>query len=412
MKVSNATKYGLRQVKNIVKILVGRKLLYPCHVATTLGLDDVKIARKLLQTPEEWYNTSVVAEYENIFANWNGSKHASAFMGGRVALGACIKALGLKPGDEAIVPGYTCVVVLNAFEYEGIVVKYCDIELETYGLDAEALKKTITADTKVVLLQHLYGLVCRDYEHIIDICLSKHIPVIEDCAHSTGAEYDGKKVGNYGDLAFYSSEHSKIFTTVLGGLAVTNDEYYAEKIIEYRDNALFPVPDMIKKILLNVLIDYYSYKSHRRWWTADLIRWKYGEHAIISTTQQEMDGIKPDDYGMKMPGAIARLGINQLNKIDSCNEKRRAGAEYWMIWCKENGYSPPKVIEKSIPVFLRFPVCVEKERKQDSLWSKRELGVSAGVWFLSNVHPCAREVMGCPNANIAVSRCINLPTLL
>lgn len=70
------------------------------------------------------------------------------------------------------------------------------------------------------MLHHLYGLVCRDYELILQIAKEYDLWVIEDCAHATGAEYKGRKVGNYGHVAFYSSEQSKVFTTIQGGMAV------------------------------------------------------------------------------------------------------------------------------------------------------------------------------------------------
>lgn len=150
--------------------------------------------------------------------------------GGRVALSACIYALDLQPDGEVILPGYTCVVVPNAFSYAGVKTVYSDIELDTYGLDVSQIENKITNKTKAILIQHLYGLVCRDYEAIIDLATHHGLKVIEDCAHCTGAEYKGKKVGNLGDVAFYSSEQSKVFNTIQGGVAVTNNDLLAQRL--------------------------------------------------------------------------------------------------------------------------------------------------------------------------------------
>jgi perosamine synthetase len=162
-------------------------------ISATLGLDDVEIARQQLKMRETWLNPAPVEDYEKAFANWNGSAQAFAFMGARVALSACIHALRLKPGDEVIIPGYTCVVVANAFHYAGVKVTYKDIELETYGLDASTLKDVITSNTKAVLLHHLYGLVCRDYEKTVTVAREHGLFVIEDCAQATGATCKGRK---------------------------------------------------------------------------------------------------------------------------------------------------------------------------------------------------------------------------
>ena len=153
----------------------------------TLDLDDVGIAKKWLNSREQWDDRNIIQQYESEFAAWNGSRFAFAFMGGRVGLSACIHALDLKPGDEVIVPGYTCVVVPNAFQYAGVKPVYADIELETYGLDAERVEERISTKTRAILIHHLYGLVCRDIEPLLDIAKRKGLRVIEDCAHSTGA---------------------------------------------------------------------------------------------------------------------------------------------------------------------------------------------------------------------------------
>ncbi len=262
------------------------------------------------------------------------------------------------------------------------------------------------------MLEHLYGLVCRDYEEIINIARRNNLYVIEDCAHSTGAEYQGKKVGNLGDVAFYSSEKSKIFTTIQGGVAVTNNDLLAQRLRVFYGRAPYPETDWINKQLYNVLINYYCCKDPQRWWKADIYRLKYREKILISTTKEEEEGIKPKHYGCKMPAAIAAIGLNQLNKIDFYNERRRKTAKRWDIWCDENGYKKPLVVADSLPVYLRYPVIVEPDKKQNRSWAIEKLGVDPGVWFVSNIHAVQRSIKGCPNANKAVKQCINFPCLI
>jgi dTDP-4-amino-4,6-dideoxygalactose transaminase len=404
--------FGYHQAINLVKLCLGYPLVMTSLGSVTIDLDDVTIAKRQLKEKEKWFDHNITKEYEENFAQWNGSKYVFAFMGGRVALSACIYALNLKLGDEVILPGYTCVVVPNAFHFAGVKTIYSDIELDTYGLDASFIEEKITSNTKAILLHHLYGLVCRDYEKIIEIGQKHGLYVIEDCAQSTGAVFKNQKVGNLGAVAIYSTEQSKIFTTIQGGMATTNDDLLAERLKEYYEQASYPDAELIDKQLNMVIINYYFYKDSHRWWKGDLIRLLYKDKIIISTTKEEEHGIKPAYYGSKMPSPIAAIGLNQLKKIDNYNQKRRQTAKRWDGWCDDNGYKKPVVLPNSIPVYLRYPVMVEPEKKKDTLWAYKKLGVSLGVWFVSNIHPVDWLVEGCPNADQAVKQCINFPGLV
>ncbi|HEY9693640.1 MAG TPA: DegT/DnrJ/EryC1/StrS family aminotransferase [Oculatellaceae cyanobacterium] len=407
------------QAKNVLNWVSGKPLTTPSLSSMTLDRDDVELAIELLAArsrsdskgvSHEWDQT-VVSEYEAEFARWNNSKYAFAFMAGRIALSACIYAIDLQPQDEVILPGYTCVVVPNAFHFAGIKTVYCDIELDTYGLDVTQIESKITYKTRAILLHHLYGLVCRDYQAILDLAKRYDLKVIEDCAHATGAEYQGRKVGNFGDVAFYSSEQSKVFNTIQGGIAVTNDDQLAKKFREYYQQAAFPDEVWIERQLHNVILNFYQFKHPQRWWLGDIYEAFYGNKRLISTTKDEEQGIYPDNYARKMPAAIAALGLNQLKKIDYYNERRRQTAKSWQQWCDRHDYHPPVVIDHSIPIYLRYPVLVEQEKKQNFSWAVKELKILPGVWFVNHIHP-SQQVSGCPNADRAVKQCINFPCLL
>lgn len=404
-------RFGYCQAKNLAKLALGYPISVSLFGSVTLDLDDVAIAKRQLNGRENWFEPDTVKEYEDTFAKWNGSKYAFAFMGGRVALSACIHALELKPGDEVILPGYTCVVVPNAFHFAGIKTVYSDIELDTYGLDASLIEEKITSNTKAILLHHLYGLVCRDYEKIIQISQKHGLYVIEDCAQSAGALFKNRKVGNLGDMAIYSTEQSKVFTTIQGGMAVTNNDLLADKLKEYYEQADYPDAELIDKQLHSVIINYHSYKDSQRWWKGDLIRFLNRDKIIISTTKEEEQGIKPNYYGKRMPSPIAAIGLNQLKKLDRYNEVRRQTAKKWDRWCDRHGYMKPVIVTDSIPIYLRYPVMVEPEKKKDTSWAQKELRITLGVWFLSNIHPVDWPVEGCPNADKAVKQCVNFPTV-
>jgi perosamine synthetase len=402
---------ALNQTRNLLKFIQGRPLIIPSLSSGTLDADDVQIARHWLRNQNDWGNADIIKQYEEEFARWNGSNYAYSFMGGRVALSACIYALNLKDRDEVIIPGYTCVVVLNAFKYVGVRPVYADIELDTYGLDLKSVESKITSRTKAILLQHLYGLVSRDYESVLEIAQKYGLLIIEDCAHATGATYKGAKVGNYGTVGFYSSEQSKVFTTIQGGIAVTNDDIIAERMERYQDKAMLPNSELIDRQLHSVILNYYNYKHPQRWLVGDFYDLLYGKKRLISTTVEEIKGMKPANYGRKMPAPIAAIGSNQLKKIDFYNQRRREGAKKWDDWCDKHGYKKPCIVPESVPVYLRYPVMVEPEKKADTSWAYTNLNISLGLWFESNIHPSGWPVDGCPNADEAVLRCINFPCL-
>jgi dTDP-4-amino-4,6-dideoxygalactose transaminase len=353
-----------------------------------------------------------VADFEAEFARWSGSRGAFGFASGRESLSAILDALQIGAGDEVILPGYTCVVVPNALAFAGVKPVYADIELETYGLDATQLGRYVTSRTRAVLIHHLYGLVCRDYAAVLEYARSRGLVVIEDCAQATGAVLDGVRVGNRADAAFYSLEQSKVLTTFQGGLAVARDQAVAARLARYRDRA--PLPDSVRtdRALHNLIINYQSFKDPQRWWRAEWAELRHGRERVDTTTPDEVRGGKPAGYGARMAPAIAAIGLNQLRKIDFYNARRRAHAARWDHWCDEHGFARARVVRGSTPVFLRYPVLATAELKRERSWARRELGVELGVWFVSNLHPSDRRIEGCPNADEAVARCINFPTLL
>lgn len=379
----------------------------------TLDPDDVRIAREWLRRSEgQREEPAEVERFEAEFAAWNGSPAAFAFASGRESLSAIIHAMGLGPGDEVILPGYTCVVVPNAFAFAGVTPVYADIELETYGLDVTRLERCVTPRTRAIVIHHLYGLVCRDYLAVIDLAKGRGLMVIEDCAQATGAVLDGVRVGTRGDAAFFSLEQSKVISTFQGGLAVARDPALAARIAEYRRGAPLPDPARTKQALCNIVLNYHVFKDPQRWWRGDWAQLRLGGRRIETTTPGEVRGERPRDYGARMPAALAAIGRNQLRKIDFYNARRRGHSARWDRWCDDNGFERARVVPGSTPVFLRYPVLATRELKGSREWARRRLGVELGVWFVSHLHPSGQPVDGCPDAAAAVERCINFPTLL
>src|SRR5262249_23710376 len=218
-------------------LLRGWPLVYTETAAMTLDEDDIVLADGLLADRSDWRSIDPVVDFERQFAAWNGSAAAFAFVSGRVALAAVLDALGVEPGSDVIVPGYTCVVVANAVRAAGLNPVFADIELDTYGFDKDALRHAITPRTRAVVLQHLYGYVCRDFASILELAAAHRLRVVEDCAQAAGATYHGRKVGTFGDAAIFSGDPSKPFDCIQGGVAATNDEEIARRLSAIRRDA-------------------------------------------------------------------------------------------------------------------------------------------------------------------------------
>jgi perosamine synthetase len=392
--------------------LSGQPLLVPEFGSQTIEDDDIALVEEMLSHPASWNDHSIEDSFHSEFSRWNGSAAAFAFMGGRVALSACIEALGLVEGDEVVAPGYTCIVVPNAFAYAGIKVRYCDIELETYGPDFDSLRAAVTPKTRAVLVQHLYGLVCRDFERILNFAADRKLRVIEDCAHSLGATFRGRKVGTWGDAGFYSTEQSKVMSTFNGGIAVANEAEVVEGLGEFYRRTPYPDDGRIRRLLRNV--HYYSLlqKSPSRWFMKGWWGYRFRGDILVSTGEEDLRGEIPPHYRQRMPAPLAKLALSQLSKVDRFNRDRRRNAEKWRERCERLGFKAPTILEGSVPVFLRYPLIAPEGKKYDAGWCLEQFGVLPGHWFTGEFHPLRKALPDCPNARIAVECCLNLPTLL
>ncbi len=401
-----------RQGKHLLRALHGQQALTPSFACMTLDLDDVAAARQALAERGRWTDDDVVRHFAATFARWNGSQHASAFASGREALTAAVRALALPEGAEILLPGYTCVAVPNALRFAGCVPRFADIELDTFGLSAQAAERALTPNTRALVIQHTYGLVSRDYEALLDLARRKRLRVIEDCAHATGSTWNGKKVGNRGDVAIYSSEQSKVFCTGQGGLVTTNDQAVATRLIAQWQDAGRCRDEHVEHLLYSLIVGYYQHKAPLRHLLGDVLEIMHARHRLQATSEAELRGERPPEYGRRMSPAIAAQGLVQLEKLEHYAVLRRAAWTRWDEWAQREGRDTPRVLAGSQPAALRYPLLVTPTEKRDTTWVETQLAVPAGVWFATHLHPSTQPVTGCPQADLAVARCINLPTLV
>jgi dTDP-4-amino-4,6-dideoxygalactose transaminase len=166
--------------------------------------------------------------FESEFSNYIGTKHAIAVNSCTTALQITLNFLKLKPDDEVIVPNNTFVASVNAVLFAGAKPVLTDINKDTYCIDAQLFKESMTSRTKAAIIVHIGGLVCPDIDEIRDICTKEGIYLIEDCAHAHGASIDGKKAGSLSDAGCFSFYPTKILTSGTGGMITTDNDELAE----------------------------------------------------------------------------------------------------------------------------------------------------------------------------------------
>lgn len=179
-----------------------------------------------------------VVTFEQEFAAYIGVSHAVAVSSGTGALMACLAALGIGPGDEVIVPGYTFIASISSIILSRAIPVLAEID-ESLTIDPEDIKKKITDKTKAILPVHMLGNPCN-MDKIMEIAREHNLYVIEDCCQAGGASYKGKKVGSIGHMGAFSLNVFKTITAGDGGVVVTNDDTLYERAFGFHDQGHKP----------------------------------------------------------------------------------------------------------------------------------------------------------------------------
>jgi dTDP-4-amino-4,6-dideoxygalactose transaminase len=181
-----------------------------------------------------------VREFEEKFAALFGVKYGVAVSSGTDADAIACAVLydfGAKRGDEIIVPALTFVATGNAVYQAGFIPVFVDVERETLNIDPKKIEKVITPKTRAIMPVHLMGKPAA-MDEILKIAKKHKLYVIEDAAEAHGAEYKGKKIGTFGDMACFSLYAAHIVTTIEGGMLITNNEKMAEAARSLRNHGI------------------------------------------------------------------------------------------------------------------------------------------------------------------------------
>ncbi len=226
---------------------------------------------------------SKVAEFQEAFALHQGAKYGIACANGTAALEVSLKALGVGPADEVIVPAYTFVATATAVLMVNAIPIFADIDYETFALQPSSLEGAITSRTKAVIPVHFAGQ-AADLRAILDIAERHHLLVIEDAAHGHGGAWNGRGLGSIGHAGTFSFQASKNMTAGEGGLIITSDEACAALCESYTS---------------------LGRKSGAPWYEHYRLGWNY-----------------------RMTEFQAAILLQQLKRLEAQNSKRRVNAAY------------------------------------------------------------------------------------
>ncbi len=251
---------------------------------------DVEAVAKVLRRGTYWAIGPEIEQFEKAISSLVNVKYALAFNSGTSALHALLLVCDIK-GKEVIVPSFTFVATANAVILAGGIPIFAESEPDTFGLDAEDVKRKITKNTKAIIPLHYGGFPSRDIEKLCQIAKEYNLLLIDDAAESLGSKIKNQPVGSFGDAAMFSFCQNKVLATGEGGMIVTNSSEIYEK--------------------------------------AKLIR----SHGRVEESQDYFSQVGDNDYivpgyNYRMPTIIAALGLSQLEKMPTIIELRRTHARH------------------------------------------------------------------------------------
>lgn len=346
--------------------------------------DDVKRAVKMLLMPWKWYNEKYNTEFAKELKKYLSIEHVELVDSGRSALYTILKSLGIGPGDEVILPSFTCVVVANAIKWSGASPVYLDTSTSDFNANYEEIKHKITARTRAIIVQHTFGKMV-DVDRIFKLLTvidKKDTFVIEDFAHTLQRHMNIK-----GDVGFATFGIEKVISSVRGGAIFTNNkkinEAVRKTINEYKR---FP-DEKIFICLLNPIFWWFAIPLHSlgigRFSVGALIRtiWRKLGFLGIMVEEKENRAEQPKWFPSKMAPALSYLGINQLGKLGYFNKHRRNIAKiYHEHLAQISDYKQIDFDEQR--VYLRYPLLLETKAQKDMVWDlARSLRVTIGNWF-------------------------------
>jgi dTDP-4-amino-4,6-dideoxygalactose transaminase len=291
-----------------------------------LGKEEERAVLKVLRS--RWLSTGPVTErFEKAFSKFLGGGEAIAVSNGTAALHLALAALGLKEGDEVILPSFTFVATANAVLYSGARPVFADIHgMDDLNISPSEIEKKMTRKTRAIVVMHYGGYPC-EMAVILKIAKKHGLPVVEDAAHAPGSAYRGRKCGTLGALGCFSFFSNKNLVTGEGGLVFTRNQVLAEKVRTLRSHGMRA-------------LSWDKYRGHLSSYDIETLGYNYRTTEIQSA-----------------------LGLIQLKRLERNNRKRGRLVEVYREELRQvPGIRIPFLHFKGDYSCHLFPILVENEK--------------------------------------------------
>lgn len=362
----------------------------------------------------------VLNDYEQKFSKLIGNGYCNAFAASRMGFFSVLKVLNIGKSDEVIITGSTCAVMINAIIKAGAKPIYSDIDLNTFGSCPKSIASKISSKTKIIVAQHTFGIPC-EIKKISEICKLNNIFLLEDCALSLGSKVGKITVGNFGDAAIFSTDHSKPLNTLIGGMVYTNNISLHNKIKLIKDNSSELSISFKKLIYFRLIYEKLLFNVFLYWISKifDKIFFKLN----ISFLLEKDSTIKEHEhypYPAKMPLFLAKIGLNEIKRWENESKKRLEIFNYILNRFTVNGLShllPSSYFNKNIKIIpLRFIFSCTDNQIKNGLGKFIDISKS---WFLKpiistneSLSSFGYKVGDCPLAELTCSTIINIPCVM
>lgn len=354
----------------------GRKMIP--YGRQTIEEDDIQAVVDVLRS--DYLTTGPkIAEFEKMVADYVGAKYAVAISNGTSALHAACFAAGIRPGDEVITTPLTFAASSNCVLYCGGTPVFADVDPKTYNIDPEDIRRKITDKTKAIIAVHLAGQPC-DMDEIHKIAKEHDLLVIEDGAHALGSVYKGKKVGTLSDMTTFSFHPVKPITTGEGGMIVTDNEEFYQKMMLFRSHGITRDENLM---------------------TRNDGSWFY----------QQLDL----GYNYRITDIQCALGCSQMKKLDRFLARRKEiVARYNEAFADCENIITPYQLPETESGWHLYIVQVKNCDRREVFEALREQGIAVNVHYIPvYMHPYYQEHgykdVHCKNAEEVYSHIISLP---
>jgi len=316
-----------------------------------LGPEELEAVSRVFDS--RWLGMGAVTkEFEEALKPYVGARHVIAVNTGTSALHLALDALGLKAGDEVVVPSLTFVACVQAIIATGATPVFCEVGLDTLTIDVADAVEAMTARTRVILPVHYGGEVC-DMDALTAEAKARGVMVVDDAAHAFGSKYHGRSVGQLADMSCFSFDPIKNITCGEGGAVTTDDDDLAAR--------------MIPKRILGIDNDTWArYRNERRW-----------VYQVVTP-----------GFRYHLSNINAAIGLAQLKRFDEYrSRKREIVRRYDDAFRAIEGLAViDHNLEDTFPFF--YIIRVLSDRRDPMADHLKDRGVATGVHYIPNhLHP-------------------------